>query len=281
MTTHGMFEKSVLIVAHPDDEILWFSSVLERMDKIVICYSEIGSRPDWTAGRHQALADYPLASVTGLGLTESEAFNGARWENPVAAPYGLEVAKSDRTMPGFSATRYRDNYAELRKWLSHNLTGVRNVYTHNPWGEYGHEEHVQIYAAVKALQPAFGFSLWWSNYCSNKSAPLMLSRFARFRSRCHAIETNVKLAHQIKELYQRHGCWTWYDDYEWPEREYFIADDEPATMSVARGSGQLLPLNFIHVEAPWDQPKDSPAGSRWIRWARRIAARPSMPVPRI
>ena len=32
---------AALVVAHPDDEALWFSSVLTRVDKIVICYQDL------------------------------------------------------------------------------------------------------------------------------------------------------------------------------------------------------------------------------------------------
>ena len=31
-------ERSVPIVAHPDDEVLWFGSILEQVDRIIICY---------------------------------------------------------------------------------------------------------------------------------------------------------------------------------------------------------------------------------------------------
>ena len=34
------FKNSVLVVAHPDDEILWFSSIIKDVDKIIIVFNE-------------------------------------------------------------------------------------------------------------------------------------------------------------------------------------------------------------------------------------------------
>ena len=79
-----------------------------------------------------------------------------------------------------SKEHYRNNYDELKQRLEEKLRGYRNVFTHNPWGEYGHEEHVQVYRVVKDLQAQMRFNLWYSNYVSNKSFKLMLSHVERF-----------------------------------------------------------------------------------------------------
>ena len=34
----GISGKSILVVAHPDDEILWFSSILASVDHVILCY---------------------------------------------------------------------------------------------------------------------------------------------------------------------------------------------------------------------------------------------------
>ena len=34
-----IINESILIVAHPDDEVLWASSVLNSVNKIIICFS--------------------------------------------------------------------------------------------------------------------------------------------------------------------------------------------------------------------------------------------------
>jgi hypothetical protein len=35
--------------------------------------------------------------------------------------------------------------------------------------------------------------------------------------------TDIELARQCKAVYANYGCWTWFDDYLWPEQESFAA----------------------------------------------------------
>jgi len=43
MKRSDITDSSILVVAHPDDEVLWFSSVLERVQETIICFLEV----DW------------------------------------------------------------------------------------------------------------------------------------------------------------------------------------------------------------------------------------------
>ena len=59
----------VLIVAHPDDEILWFNP--EDFDQIVIVFGDFGDGRSGD-GRRKASAEHPLANrITHLNLKES------------------------------------------------------------------------------------------------------------------------------------------------------------------------------------------------------------------
>ena len=35
--------KVVMVMAHPDDEILWASSILQNAEKIIICFNDLPS----------------------------------------------------------------------------------------------------------------------------------------------------------------------------------------------------------------------------------------------
>jgi GlcNAc-PI de-N-acetylase len=265
-------DSSILVVAHPDDEVLWFSSILEHVQETIICFLDVDSRPDWSEGRRASLASFPLANVISLGLKESEAFNGANWLSPVCTDYGLKVTKNDHTMPGFSETRYLANYESLRQTLSARLKNCRNVFTHNPWGEYGHEEHVQVYRVVSELQREYGFRLWFSNYCSNKSHNLMLRSLSGFRSDYVTLETKPELARKVEELYRRNNCWTWpFDDYRWFTHDCFIEDKGLPGMESK--SGHLFPLNYLKIETVWDQEKKETGWRRRVvKFVRRLLA---------
>lgn len=263
---NGPVGPSVLVVAHPDDEVLWFSSVLRSVDLIVFCFEENRSRPDWSEGRRRVLADYPLPRIESLRLPEAEVFNGADWRRPQCTPYGLAVARKADSSAAFSEETYRANFDRLRRALAKMLErGYTSVYTHNPWGEYGHEEHVQVYRAVKALQPALGFELWFDNYCSNKSHELMLRHVDGFHSDYSTAPTDARLGEELKRLYQRHGCWTWFDDYVWFTHECQQRDRDTARGD-SRRAGHFFPLNYLRVEAPWEVEQPP----RWRRMAGRL-----------
>ena len=64
-------------MAHPDDEILWFSSVLGKVDHVVLCYLGELVNPDFETQRRQVLAGYPLQDkmscleLVSLGVVSS------------------------------------------------------------------------------------------------------------------------------------------------------------------------------------------------------------------
>ena len=70
-------EESVLVVAHPDDEVLWFSSILDTVTSIVIVFMDTEQRPDRDDARRASLAEHEfrdklvsldLAQVVGTYL---------------------------------------------------------------------------------------------------------------------------------------------------------------------------------------------------------------------
>ena len=146
----------------------------------------------------------------------------------------------------YSDKVYINNYNALKARLQEYLQGYRNVFTHNPWGEYGHIEHVQVYRVIKSLQKELQFNLWFSNYVSNMSARLMVNELAELGPETVTLPTDRSLAEDIASIYKLNKCWTWYDDYEWCDNETFIqsADD----LYSRRKYGALLPINLINIE---------------------------------
>ncbi|MDH3379919.1 MAG: hypothetical protein OEQ39_23600, partial [Gammaproteobacteria bacterium] len=122
----------------------------------------------------------------------------------------------------------------------------RDVFTHNPWGEYGHEEHVQVFRAVDSIREKLGFRLWFSNYFSNKSYGLMLRYIAAIDSGHISLKTRPALGMRLQAHYTRNGCWTWYPDYEWPETETFIPWH--GNLDAPPRAGRIIPMNAVRVE---------------------------------
>ncbi len=235
------FGKAILVVAHPDDEILWFSSIVGDVAKVLISFLALESDSVLTHGRKKALADYPLAHISCLRIKESNVFNDENWREPRVTDYGLLV-KGDQNC----TLKYKDNYTTLHQILKKELVGYDHVFTHNPWGEYGHEDHVQLFRVIKTLKKDLKFNLWYPGYVSNKSEKLFSYLPPSVFSAYESHNTQPELARKIKALYEKNGCWTWYADWQWPAKDYFIKDNEPENKHGAYG--MTFPLNWIYVK---------------------------------
>ena len=203
MLEEGITEKSVVVVAHPDDEIIWMSSIIRKVDKILICFQDesssigfgIGRAVDYYrmikyrscsskpimskigCSREKVLRNYPLNNIESLGLHEAGTFGLVDWSNPKRSPFGIRLdvknRSSDMSVLRFSIKRnirlirrkYEENYKKLVVRLKGELEGVRNVFTHNPWGEYGHPDHIQVNEALVEIQKEMGFNLYVTTYC--------------------------------------------------------------------------------------------------------------------
>jgi LmbE family N-acetylglucosaminyl deacetylase len=246
MEISGILEDSILIVAHPDDEILWFSSILDKVEEVLFCFINSDTNPEWNRGRRQSISQLPVKKVSSLDLQESGVLNGADWTKPVITEYGLKI-----TRLGISEEKYKENFYKIREILKNILVNYRNVFTHNPWGEYGNEEHVQVYSAVKGLLKEMDFNIWFSNYCGNKSYPLMLRYISGANSNYVTLKIDKSLTERIKGIYERHGCWTWYREWEWFNEEAFMNDN---SLKDNRGNtercGHIFPINMIKEELP-------------------------------
>lgn len=236
-----MLEKSIIVAAHPDDEILWFSSILDKVNSVIVCFLNHSSRPDWSIGRRKVLSEYPMTNIFSLEIDSADVFFDVQWENAIMTKYGIGIDDNKQ-----SESKYKENYYALINILEKKLIGYSNVFTHNPWGEYGHPEHIQIYRVIDTLQRRMGFNLWYSNYCSNKTFGLIASNFPAFDSEVLTRSTNKNLTRIVKGLYKKNKCWTWYNDWQWPNEESFIK--RQYYHKEIQNYGMIFPLNLIKVK---------------------------------
>ena len=213
------FKGAVIVMAHPDDEILWASSILAHARKIILCYDEAPNSPEITAGRRTLLNDFPLKTAISLGITDSSSYQTTNWRRPVETPYGL--------LCGRNAETYERNFHLLTEALEKHLEEGDVVVTHNPWGEYGHEEHVQVFRAVAHVQKKRPFRLFVTNYVSDRALYFMEKNARRLGAPSAPLPTDKALGDTFKRHYQVHNCWTWEDDYEWPDHECFYEVTAP------------------------------------------------------
>jgi LmbE family N-acetylglucosaminyl deacetylase len=233
--------KSALVVAHPDDEVLWFSSIVGRVARIVVCYEHCAELPELGAARRRTAEAYPLATALWLRHAEPCTIGRVDWKHPVTTEYGIALNGPKADLD--SDQRYRNSFAALGTALEVALSEFDSVFTHNPWGEYGHADHVQVSRAVRSLQAVRGFSLLYSSYVAPRSMPYA----AEFLPRLVAdrVETtDTELFARIRSVYGKHGAWTWDIGYEPPANEAFLveASEPPSEASSLPLTCLMTPL---------------------------------------
>ncbi len=240
-THSNELKNSVLVVAHPDDEILWFGSIAAEVDKIVICFLNDPAHPEMANRRRQTLREHPWKKkLVCLELEETGSFACAKWPIPATTKYGLEIVHAPKVR-----SAYRKCAKSLRRHLQPIIQQADNIFTHNPWGEYGHEEHVLVHSVVSALAEENGKATWYSNYASNWSHDLMLRYLDMQKKEYFSAAVDVPAMQAIAKIYSRHDAWTWLDDYSWFDKEYFVRG--PLVRTEGPSSGSMFPVNLLEL----------------------------------
>jgi LmbE family N-acetylglucosaminyl deacetylase len=210
--------RNAVVVAHPDDEALWLSAVVASVERVVFGFGAAFDKPLRSEARRQAVAALPLSGIVNLEIPESGAGWKAYQTQPQLTPSGVEI--SDATV----RERYEANYAKLLEGLRASLAGCRDVYTHNPWGEYGHSEHIQVYRAVTALQDELGYTVWFSNYVGARNWTFVrgLAERLDWARRC-VVRPDIATARALMHVYRHYGAWTWPRVHRWPACEVMYA----------------------------------------------------------
>ena len=237
----AMLENAVLVVAHPDDEVLWFGSILRQIGRVVIAFQEYAAEPGLGARRAAALAELPYRNLRCLGIAEAGSLRLADWTHPRPDAYG--IALDAAPVDDAASARYRANYATLRSALRVELATATTVFTHNPWGEYGHEDHVQVFRAVDSLRRELGFALWCTNYGSQRSAVLAARYAATEATRLIPRRIDLEYAGSIAAVYRRHDCWTWREDWTGFSAETLVS----LPLGEAAGDRRLA-LNMVRTD---------------------------------
>ena len=257
-----MLSNSVIVAAHPDDELLWFGAILKRVDRVIVVFEDYWPDPALGAARAQALANFPRDNVDSLKIAEAATYGCADWANPQLTPYGIALGRqcelrdakqmvkrllgrSNAPRAGIRAT-YEANFVLLKQKLRGELTADMNVFTHNPWGEYGHEDHVQVHRVVSDLREEIGFTMWMSNYCTERAMPLAVTYFDSEQPAFDTLWVDKVFANEVMQVYREAGCWTWADDWKWFTTECYM--QAPRKQKMLKSQGHLFPMNLFNID---------------------------------
>lgn len=186
---------AAIVVAHPDDEILWFSSLVTKVGRIVMCYGAISPTSERAANRRRLVEVYPLDTVTFLDL-------------PIPAAVSTDADECHRRV--------------LIDRLSTALKGVTTIFTHNPWGEYGQADHRRVYAAVNTLRRDMNFVLYVSCYVARHQLAELAIALKEGIAEIVSFAIPQLEVDRIVAFYRSNSCWTWAPNWMWPRREHFL-----------------------------------------------------------
>jgi len=74
--------RSAIVAAHPDDEVLWFGSLVPKVGRIVLCFG-MDAAGTARAGRRRVVEEYPYRNVEFFDLVQPGSYTKATWPNPV------------------------------------------------------------------------------------------------------------------------------------------------------------------------------------------------------
>ena len=159
-------------MAHPDDEIIFGWPVIKETNKILICSSDYyNPSREWCKNRKFALEE-------------------------VCKELNIEFECLDYDSEFYRLPTRDETLKKMAEDVRRRVTD--KVFTHNPWGEYGHLDHIIIGQIVKG-------------HCSDI---LIESNWLPVRK--HGLGKFVKKAvwdqelyDKIKSIYVKHNCWTW------------------------------------------------------------------------
>jgi hypothetical protein len=252
-----------IVMAHPDDEVLWACSALRAAEKIILVYGDRPNEPEFNEGRRVSMTEFPLPTLDWLALPEIGVFDSASWPEVRETDYGLYPHRALRILDHFNPDAYRATFGKLTEALRPRFAGIRNVIAHGPWGEYGHEDHVQVFRVVASLAAEMGFRLWVPAYVAQKSEALMLRNLRFFGKPTPPMPIDAALAAEITDLYKRTNTWTFSDTYVWPESERFL----PWIAGGAPPGDRADPADVHHIVFP----ADHDAWRKFLPWRREAA----------
>ena len=178
---------NVLIVAHPDDEILWFSPM--SFDLIVIAFLARHDKPYAKYCRESAIAEHPLSEKIILLRLEESGF----WkDNSRVEQYKI------------SRERMYDALSDIKQEYL-----ITKIFTHNSKGEYGHDDHILVNEVVTSLFEEIEI------FC-----PVELNLITD-EDDIICIPNDVDFYKQVKAVYCKNKAWTWEHDYLPPAELYY------------------------------------------------------------
>jgi LmbE family N-acetylglucosaminyl deacetylase len=174
-------EKLTILMAHPDDETIFGWGAWPHAKRIISCSNDIHDHTKrWkNTDRKKALEE--VGEILHVPV--------------ISLDYNADFSR----LPGLTG--------ELNTFVNTVKDLIKDdelVFTHNPWGEYGHLDHIFVHVLAKMYAKGVVFSDVVSQ-----------QKWFEVKGWCLSIpeeicEVDRDLYEKCKAVYQKYNCWTWW-----------------------------------------------------------------------
>ena len=242
------FNNSALIVAHLDDEVIFASSLINHVKKIIICFCGNSNEKELTKSRRNLINNFPNKKFIFLKFEENNSLLRKLCHENLNRRFILH----DEKEINYVKTKLENNqdYKAFKRILKNRLLSelksIENVFTHNEWGEYGHFDHINIHNIVRELTLKKNINLYCFGYIAERNF-YSLNYYLNNLNLNLSIElkSNKEFFQNFKDLYIDNNCWTWYENYELPEKEFFYFIDNTKTGAIKMSNIKYSYINFL------------------------------------
>ena len=88
----------------------------------------------------------------------------------------------------------------MKKRLLEHLKDFKYVITHNPWGEYGNHQHIQLNRCITDLAKSLKLRVLVTGYFGGISRNLMFKTINRLNQNPIINKTNIELFKKLKKI---------------------------------------------------------------------------------
>jgi hypothetical protein len=171
-----------MLIAHPDDEVIFGWPVLQRAKKIVCCSSDENNlERQWCKDRKLALKE-----ICGM--------------------LGIELVCFDYNSEFYRLPTRDGSLLELQKQVVGALPD-ETIFTHNAWGEYGHLDHILVHQIARSSH-----RILFTTDMSINAGWMNIDSPINFGNKVQDCDIDLDLYNRCKAIYDKYGCWTWSKD---------------------------------------------------------------------
>lgn len=179
-----MNKNLIMLIAHPDDEVIFGWMVLKQAKEIICCTND--NNPS-----------FPICS------TKKD-----NWINRQKALEEIGRLLEIRiTNLGYNSDFYQLPDKEIQKLsneINHLIKNEPVIFTHNSWGEYGHKDHILVHNLAKRS----GIPLLVSDIKVENTEASKLYKKPNLTD-YRTVSNDWNFYQKCKTIYEKYNCWTW------------------------------------------------------------------------